>query len=290
MKWVKQNLIVIVSLCIFIVLLGAVCWLAKAADGKLADVKDNLDKKRATLEEMRANKPYPSKENADLLRKDRERLAKQYEALCAAVSKSEVKVPDKLDPIIFQQSLYKKWDRLQQSATEAGVKLPEKFAFGFSRYFEVAPCADAKGDDCARRLRLLMKELLVVEKVTDLLIGNRVENILAIRRCEVEEKPGQDTFGAVPKREPSSVYETLPFEFQFGCGTSNLREVLNGLSHSEYLFIIRSLKVSTETIQEQPTGRPSGQPAFCATDCTIIRDDESNSKNRAATTGGHRLS
>jgi hypothetical protein len=265
MKWVKQNLIVIVSLCIFFVVLTAVCWLAHNVTGKLRGVEDGLAAKRTTLEEMRGNKPYPSTENANLLRKDRERLTKQYETLRDAVSKSEVKVPDRPDPIVFQRSLYQTWDRLQQSAANAGVGLPEKFTFGFSHYLNAAPCADAKGDECARRLRLLLKELLVVEKVTDILISNRVENILVVRRAEVEQNPGPDTLGAVTERESSSIYETLPFEFQFSCGTPNLREVLNGLSHSEYLFIIRSLTVSTEIIQGQSAATPAVNPLFAAT-------------------------
>jgi hypothetical protein len=264
MKWVKQNLIVIVSVCIFVVLLAAVCWLAQSAIGKLKGVEADLDTKRTKLEGMRGGKPYPSKENAELLRKDRERLAKQYEALRAAVSKSEIKVPDRLDPIVFQQSLYQKWDGWRRSATDAGIKLPDKFAFGFSRYFEVAPCADVKGDDCARRLRLLMKELLIVERVTDLLITNRVENILGIRRPEVEGNPSADTLGVVSGKESSSGYEALPFEFRFSCGTENLREVLNGLSHSEYLFIVRSLTVSSEIVQDQSPAVAAVNPLFVA--------------------------
>ncbi len=264
MKWVKQNLTVIVPLCVFVVLLAAGGWKAWDARGKLESVKHDLDEKRTTLEEMRGSKPYPSQENADLLRKDRERLTKQYEALRAAVSKSEVKVPDDLSPIMFQRLLYQMWDSWQQSAANAGVKLPEKFTFGFSRYLTTTPCTDVKGDDkvCARRLRLLMKELLVVEKVTDLLIRNRVEDIHAIRRAEVEQNPGPDALGAVAEGEPSSVYQTLPFEFQFSCGTPNLRAVLNGLSHSEYFFIVRSLTVSTESIQEQQVAGPAVSPLF----------------------------
>ena len=264
MKWVKQNLTVIISLCVFVGLLAAGGWLVWDARGKLNGVEADLVAKRATLEQMRGNKPYPSKENADLLQKDRERLTEQYEVLRASVSKSEVKVSDKLDPIVFQQSLFQKRERWRQAAMDAGIKLPERFAFGFSRYFEVAPCAEAKGDDCARRLRLLMKELLVVEKVTDLLITNQVASILAIRRPEVEATPSQDTLGPVSERAPSSVYEMLPFEFQFSCGTSNLREVLNGLSRSKYLFIVRSLTVSTEVIQEQATAVPAANPLFAS--------------------------
>ena len=262
MKWVKQNLVVIVSLCIFVVLLTAGCWLAWDVRGKLKGQEDGLGEKRKTIEEMRGSKPYPSKENAELLQKDFQRLTKQYEALRDAVSKSEVNVPDKLDLIVFQRSLYQTWDRLQQSAANAGVKLPEKFTFGFSRYLNAAPCTDAKGDECTRRLRLLMKELLVVEKVTDLLNSNRVENIRAIRRAEVEPNLSPDALGAVAAEEPSSVYKTLAFEFQFSCATPNLREVLNALSHSEYLFIIRSLTVSAETIQEQPLAGPAVNPLF----------------------------
>jgi len=111
--------------------------------------------------------------------------------------------------------LYQKWDRLQQSAASANLKLPERFTFGFGRYLNAPPCIDAKGDECAGRLRLLMKELVAVEKVTDVLISNGVESVRAVRRAEVEPNPGTDTLGALAGQNPASLYETLPFEFQF---------------------------------------------------------------------------
>jgi hypothetical protein len=260
MKWVKQNLIVIVPLCIFIVFLVGSGWLAQDATRKLGAVEADLSAKRTTLDQMRGSKPYPSKENFDLLQKDAQRFTGQYEVLGDAASKGVVRVPDKLDLIVFQQSLYQTWDRLQQSAVSANVKLPERFTFGFNRYLNAAPCADAKADECAQRLRLLMKELLVVEKVTDLLISNRVESIRAVRRAEAEPNPGPDSLGAVATPEPSSLYTTLPFEFQFGCDTASLRGVLNGLSQSEHLFIIRSLTVSTELVQVQPPAGSAVNP------------------------------
>ena len=284
MKWVKHNPIVIVCICVFVVLSTAGGWFVQNAMRKLGGVEDSLREKHDQLEQMRGSKPYPSEENVALLQKDRQRITEQYEALCAAVGKSEVSLPDKLDPFFFQQSLYQKWGQLQQSAMNAGVKLPDKFTFGFSRYLDSAPCTDAKGDDCTRRLRLLMKQLLAVEKITDLLISNNVEDIRSVRCAEVEPKPGLDTLGPVADREPSSLYETLPFEFQFGCSTTSLREVLNGLSHSDSLFVIRSLTASTEMAEISAPTSSAANPLFVSSSERSLAAASSQ-----ATTGRRRL-
>ena len=265
MKWVKQNLVTIIFIFAFVLFSAAVGWLAQYSIGKLKSMEANLDAGHTTLEQLRGSKPYPSKENVDLLQKELQNFTKQYEMLRAAMSRGKVSLPGKLDPIMFQQALYQKWGRLQQSAVRANVKLPEKFAFGFGRYLNTTPCADAKGDECDRRLQLLMKELLVMENVTDLLISNHVESIRGIRRAEVE--PGNlsaDVLGMAKAPEPSSLYEILPFEFQFVCNTTSLREVVNALSRFEYLFVVRSLTVSTETIQEQVSPGPAVNPFFAA--------------------------
>ncbi|MGD0017047.1 MAG: hypothetical protein ABSC38_06000 [Verrucomicrobiia bacterium] len=284
MKWVKHNLILVVSACIFVAFLAAGGFLVKNAIGKLKDMEANLSANRTLLEQMHANKPYPSKENVELLQKDLQRFTKQYEALRDAIGKGELKVPDKLDPIVFQQSLYQKWDRLQQSAASANIKLPERFTFGFGRYLNAAPCTDAKGDECARRLRLLMTELLATEKITDVLIRSGVEDIRAVRRAEVEPNPGPDTLGALPERNPASLYETLPFEFQFDCTLTGLREVLNGLLHSEYLFIIRSLTVSTETAQEQAPVATAVNPLFTPPSAQSTSSPTTTLRHRLAVT------
>ena len=284
MKWVKHNLILVVSACIFVVFLAAGGFLVKNAIGKLKGVEDKLADKRKTLEQMRANKPYPSKENVDLLQKDLQRFTKQYEALRDAAGKGDFRAPDKLDPttfpIMFQRLLYQKWDRLQQSAASANVKLPERFTFGFGRYLSAAPCTDAKGDECARRARLLMKELLAVEKVTDVLISSGVDDIRVVRRAEVEPNPGPDTLGALAGQNPASLYETLPLEFQFDCTLTGLREVLNGLLHSEYLFIIRSLTVSTETVQEQSPFATAINPLFIPSSARSASSPTANLRHR----------
>ena len=280
MKWVKHNLILVVFACIFVVFLAACGFLVYNAIGKLGSAKLDLDEKRKTLEQMRANKPYPSKENVDLLQKDLQRFTKQYEALRDAAGKGELRVPDKLNPTVFEQLLYQKWDRLQQSAASANVKLPERFTFGFGRYLSAAPCTDAKGDECARRARLLMKELLAVEKVTDVLISSGVEDIRVVRRAEVEPNPGPDTLGALAGQNPASLYETLPLEFQFDCTLTGLREVLNGLLHSEYLFIIRSLTVSTETVQEQSPFATAINPLFIPSSARSASSPTANLRHR----------
>ena len=128
----------------------------------------------------------------------------------------------------------------------------EGFAFGFSRYDAKFPCRNpvANREECARLLALLSKQLVTVEQLASLLISNRVEEISAIQRTEVE--PGEvssDALNLPIQAEPNALYQTYPFELRFSCDTPVLRSFLNNLMQADGLFIVRALKVETVAVQ-----------------------------------------
>jgi hypothetical protein len=245
-KWIKQNLNVVLAVSAFVVLLIAAIWLQQRASGQRTQIEAALDEQAAQLRRLLSAKPFPSRENIEVLRQDYERLAQQYQALTQAVSRSSIQVPE-LRPVTFSQQLTKTLDRLARDAKNAHVATPPDFAFGFSRYVQALPARNLPEAEQKRVLGLLYKQLAVIEKLSELLFSNRVLGIAQIRRVEVE--PGSaspEALDATITTDPNALYQTLPFEFEFTCNTGTLRAFLNSLSQSDWFFAVRTLKVESE--------------------------------------------
>jgi hypothetical protein len=105
-------------------------------------------------------------------------------------------------------------------------------------------------------LEQLTKQLQAIEKLSELLIESRVDEISQIQRAEVEPgAPSTDAFNVPISTDPTGQYETLPFEFRFASTTPALRTFLNKLSQSEWFFAVRYVQVTGET----PSGTASDQ-------------------------------
>jgi hypothetical protein len=259
-KWIKQNLAVVIAVGVFVLLLAGAIWLQLQTSARGTELEAELAGQRARLQGLLSAKPFPARENIDVIRRDYDRLSQQYQALTQAVSRSSIQVPD-LRPVTFSQQLTKTLDRLAKDAGNARVTVPSPFAYGFSRYVTTLPASNLPEAEQKRMLGLLYKQLLVVEKLSELLFNSHVQEIKAIRRVEVE--PGTaspDALDATIMNDPKVLHQTLPFEFEFVCSTETLRAFLNSLSQSDLFFAIRTLKVDTGST----TG--GGQPSVKATE------------------------
>ena len=258
-KWIKQNLIAVLAVTSFVVLLAVAVLLQQQASARKTQIEGDLEQQRAQLQRLLAAKPFPARENIEVLRSDRDRLAQQYQALTQAVSRSSIQVPE-LRPVTFSQQLTKSLDRLARNGKTAHVIMPESFAFGFSRYVQALPVRNLPEAEQKHVLGLLYKQLAVVEKLSELLFTSRVQEIKQIRRVEVE--PGGtsiDALDATITNDPNALYQTLPFEFEFACNTETLRAFLNSLSQSDWFFAVRTLKVESETAAGGGAGAAPGE-------------------------------
>jgi hypothetical protein len=153
---------------------------------------------------------------------------------------------------------------LADLARKNGVLVESNFAFGFSRYADSFPCRNppAKSDECTRILTALAKELTVIEKLTTLAVTNGVDNIVSIRRVDVEPAgSGGDTLPG-PLPEDKGRYRLLPFDLVFTCGAHALQTFLNSLAQSDSFFIVESAVVNAKGVV-LPTATPGafGQAA-----------------------------
>jgi hypothetical protein len=269
-RWFKQNIVLVVIVAVFLLALGAILWSVQQATSHKNQIVTELEDQQNQLQSLRSQPVFPSKENIDTVKRDREQVAKLYEMLRKAVTLEPMKVADFQSSILFAQHMRETLGELADDARRNQVKTPDAFAFGFSRYNDVLPCTKPpiNEEECRKILTQLAEQLTVVQKLSKLILGSGIEELTHIRRVDVEPgQPGTDALFANLKQEPNALLKTQPLEVQFICDTKALRTVLNNLSKSDWLFPVRSLRLEPSggsTASSAPTapaapGRP-GMP------------------------------
>jgi hypothetical protein len=273
LKWLKQNPMLVGFIAAFVVVLAGVIWLQQAASTRRTDIEAAIDEQSSQLQVLLKKKTGPSRENIDIVKKDREQADRLYSNLLGAAGHN-IDTPADLRPVGFLQLMASSFARLHQAADAASIKLPEGFAFGFGRYAGPPPTLPARSlseEDTKRVLSLLVKQLNAIDQISSLLITNHVDEINQIRRSEVE--PGTERSGGgagetidLPiSTDPKALYQVLPFEFHFTCTGEALRAFLNSLTKSEWFFAVRRVQVTGEapSTEKASTSRagPGAAPA-----------------------------
>jgi len=267
LRWFINHLASLISGVVFVVLLAGMLWFLYDANKQLDAVLEELKAQNAELHDLRVSKTFPSKENIEWVKRDRDNIRQIYEAMREVVTHPLMRGRDLPRDIDFQILKQATVNRLAETAVAQHIKTPAEFQFGFSRYKEKFPCQNPVLQDeaCQRVLALLGKQLVTVEKLVNLLITNEVcseEAIVAIRRTEVE--PGGEANTDALNNSPisnnsSALYQTYPFELKFICDTTVLRNFLNGLMlQTDGLFVIRAVTIDTATVKLNTLVTPLG--------------------------------
>jgi len=268
-RWFHNHLVSLIAGAVFVVLLGGITWVLIKSFGAQNIVLQDLQASTSKLEELRNAKPFPSKESIGLLRHDYDNVRQLYDAMTNAAARPPFHGPHLTRDIDFSQLVRTTVNRLTAAAAEQHVRTPADFTFGFSRYDVKFPCRNppAHGDECTKLLALLSKQLMVVETLADLLITNKVEEISAIHRTEVE--PGETSADALNlpiNNDPTALYHTYPFELHFTCNTPTLRNFLNGLTEAPGLFIVRAIRIETIAVKLKSLDAPITSPDAAPTE------------------------
>ncbi|MEI6085255.1 MAG: Amuc_1100 family pilus-like protein [Verrucomicrobiota bacterium] len=274
-RWFRDNLSVVIFSVIFVGFLGGIIWFLRTAYAEQATVLQELEAQQGELHRFQDGKPYPSDENISVLKRDHTQIKRLYGLMQNAAIRDVIHPPDLERDMDFAQLMRSTVGRLTDTATSNNVKIDPTFAWGFSRYIATIPCKNpaAKGDDCKRLLRLLAKQLLIVEKLSGALITSKVESIGAIRRTEVEPGSSGDTLSAPITDDAKSLYRTYPFELAFTADTDALRSLLNSLAQADNLYIVRSVKITVVTQQVRAPSAPVSPPTPDSVDIEVKMPD-----------------
>ena len=263
LRWFRNHLISLIGGTVFIVLLAGIIWFLHDAYTQQDSVLEELTAQNSALEGLRGEKTFPSKENIELLKQDRVNIQQLYNDMRESATHPPLHGPELIRDVDFRKFQEATVNRLAKAAAAQGIRAPEMF--GFSRYDANFPCRNprATDDECRRLLAILSKQLVTVEKIVNLMITNKVEEILAIRRTEVE--PGEisaDALNVPININSNSLYQTYPFELQFVCDTPVLRDLLNGLMKTDGLFVVRALKIDSTAVKLKSLDMPgTSEPA-----------------------------
>jgi hypothetical protein len=270
-KWLKNNALLLGFVTVFLVVVGALVWLQQGAAAKVQEIDNSLAEQVSQLSHLHELKPPPTRENIDVFKQNRQELEHLYSDLLSVVSRSQIQTQAFVRPVGFLQLMASRFARLRQNAEKAKVKLPDGFAFGFSRYAGPPPTLPARGlseAETTNVLTQLTKQMAAIEKLSDLLIQSRPDEISQIRRAEVEPgSPSQDAMDITVSNK--GLYDVLPFEFRFVGTTDALRAFLNNLSQSEWFFAVRSVQVAGEQ-PAAPTGANEAVIAAAAAKRSVL--------------------
>jgi hypothetical protein len=245
----KYSAVIVIG-AVFLVALGITGGLLWKAASEKRRVVQELEQQNNQLQTLLSQRPAPSTENIEALRRERQQLAELYERLLEGVVRPSLTLTNITRPFEFSQQLHETVDRLTQAANRSRVKLPDNFLFGFSRYDNELPCraTGATSEECKKTLALLGKQLVAIGQLGQLLIESQVEAITHIRRTEVDSGGTNPDALAIPiSANPQNLYETYPFEVEFVCSTQALRAFLNALARSDQFFTVRLVRVDSVT-------------------------------------------
>jgi len=160
---------------------------------------------------------------------------------------------EKQDPVAWKHDLDEEVRDLSAAARLHGIKIPDSFYFGFSRYINQNP-----GDE---QTLVLNKQRLAVDQITTILVNAPVRSIMAIRRTYEEDPRNSggggggnvesDRLPGFSLQSPGGSYTDYPFEIEFETTSENLRKVVDALIQSPYVFVLRTL-----TIQNRDANSP----------------------------------
>jgi hypothetical protein len=259
MNWVKRNLFWVVGGVISLGLLGGAFYYLYSSLQAEKQIDEELNAKVALKEKLENDNPHPGRGDVDNVaeaKKDEQRVLAFHEQVKKHFA--PIATPAVSDTREFKLLLDNTQAELENEANTAGVLLPAAYSFTFDVPKKSATLEPAS-------LKPLAQQLAEVKALCEILFKAKVHSIESMRRVSVSRTDtGNNDY--IPRTPSSNALAVMmPYEIIFKTFSSELGEVINGLSHSPHAFIIRTFntEVTTATAPgsgdaESPYGYPGG--------------------------------
>lgn len=270
MDWFKKNPFLggIAVAAVLILAVGG--YFVSGASGRLSEAQEAFDSKKAELENLQRNKPFPDQANVDAAQKETEQAA---QLLGDIAKKFEVAVPE-ITPQEFQDSLSKLVKETVKLAADKGVTLPEKFYLGFESY-ETAPPSAALAPQLGLQLRS-------IHAVTKILIESQVKSIGPIRRDPLHGEAGASESakgdaqpakkGAKAAAPARTAFGMAPFDVSFTSDQPSARTAFNRILDITPPVFVRLAAITNSALKSpSKAGEAKTQSAEGSTESTGIK-------------------
>jgi len=272
MLWIKRNLFLAVGGLVALLLLAGGVYYFISAQQRSKSIEEELEGNKAELNRLQGQTPYPSQSNIEIAKKEADKLRAAVNQLHRFFTPVRA---EKMTGIEFRRYLDRTLAELQESAKSAKTGLPSA---GYAFSFETQKPKTSYSEGT---FPMVPEQVAEVKAITRILFDAHVDPLINVRRARVskddEESSASSDYLAL-KIETNATTGTVnsPYELTFGCLSSELAAVLEGLAASPHGFIVKAIQVEP-TIESgtnslamtqpggvgQPTTRrlgPGGQP------------------------------
>ncbi len=253
MNWARNNRFLAGFLVVMLLGVGGLGFLLYTALGRYSSVDEQYKTQVTELKRLQALQPYPDQANQakyEDLRKNYSVAVHDLQADLASYEPAPETPPP--TPLEFQDRLRKAVEDTTAAAQHAGVEIStkDKFYLGFEQYSSTPPDAAATP--------LLSYELNAINDLVGILLQNkRAETLTSIKRGPVPGETGSTAAAPAPAGPGKPAAATAaplvvkyPLEIAFSATPNAFREVLDTITTSKRLFVVRAVQVKNQV----PTG------------------------------------
>ncbi len=248
MRWIKNNIGLIVTLVVLLALIGAaVVFLLsgieadKDATKKFSDVK-------AKYQAAVGAAYYPNDGNISTATSDTEWLSGFVQEVKPLL---EHPVPPAVDAIVFKSQLETAIAELNQEASTLGIELPARYGFTFAAQRTMVQFPPGS-------IPVLSDQLEEIKALCRVLFDSRVHSIDSLQRVRAypqEATSGNDYLGNKISVTNAIGAVISPYSLSFRGFTSELNSVINGLQNSPTFFVVKAIEsVPLVSRSAAPTG------------------------------------
>ena len=267
MNWVRNNRFLAGFLAVMLVGVGGLGFLVYSAWGRYSTVDDQYKTQVTELKRLEALAPYPEQANQakyEQIRKNYAQAVRDLQTTLAGYDPAPENPPP--TPLQFQDRLRKAVEETVGAAQSAGVEIvpKDRFYLGFEQYSGTPPDAAATP--------LLASELNAINDLVAILLQNKhIEALISIKRAPVPGEAGAAAAPApsAPGRPAAPAAPPLvtkyAVEIAFTALPNSFREILNAITDSKRLYIIRAVQIKNQmdkgparAVEPAPGTAPAG--------------------------------
>jgi hypothetical protein len=235
MSWIKRNLFFVLGLAAGLGLAGYCGWLFYENSDQVSKVKTELESNVGQLTSVQNSKIYPDDNNIKIANDDQGNCIELLEAAKKVLA--SMPVPPNVDEQGFRSYLGQTVVELGEEATNAGVKLPEKFGFAFTEQLKGLTFPP-------ENIRPWMEQLGEIKAVCGVLFDAKVSSVVSLQRVRVsasDDGQPSDYFSATVVTNAPEVF--TPYKVCFRGLSRELADVLDGLARSSNFIRVKVIDV-----------------------------------------------
>lgn len=254
MNWLKENPFLSGLLLVALGVAAVLSYLIFQSWSSYSAASEAYTNAVTTLHRLQNKVPFPNEQNLSALKTNLDHYATRVNALQSQLAGIEMPLDSQITSQQFQDELRAAVDNIQEKASRNGVKLPEKFYFGFDQYQSQLPPQ--------RAAPYLNRQLLSIQAVVLRLVDFKVRSIDDLKRLPL---PQEDVSGA-PSPAPGEansqpILARSSFQIAFTAEQSKLRVALDSLLGSDQFLIIRTLMIENTSPQAPPRKLADEEPS-----------------------------